>query len=581
MTERSMRMRAVVPPGEHFFDPIPVNALPYVAPVGAPPPALLPPLAAALVVQQQTAAATDQRVAQYLQQFPGHGARGVGVMPRIQFALLLGLALELRWALHALVQLLADTSASLSLKEHGVVLDGLVRHMALAPHLGMASGVDGDASLALDAALTLRNLCQELDNAAAVAAHPLTRPVLVAVLSSDDASDDAHELLRYTVDLVEATALFLAPPKDDLLFVLLVKRLLTAVDRASIVSTLRSLARMMLGGVHASGDALNCGDNIPQTVLEKVTAYLLLARDPAHTELLQAALDFLLQYVSTGAGGEALASALPNYRVSNWLVSRDRIHTAGTVLPVLLRHGWDVPVPSGPLMLVERASGPPSTPPAAAGAVLDELAAMAEPARATAWMRCVYEPHPEGQVTQILLWKAYEATFAPRASAGASGKLLPAVDFIKNVDKTFVHSSAMVLTLADNSKRFIIRGIQPRRVAVSVAAGEAAAEEYAQAPPVRQPDPKREVPANWRHRELHTLPAGLQRVSSVPVFGGGKGVDDVSTLAAMLVNVLLRYLRDEQGDADLEGLRRRLAAVLPGVVLANALLAELVDMEVV
>lgn len=51
-------------------------------------------------------------------------------------------------------------------------------------------------------------------------------------------------------------------------------------------------------------------------------------------------------------------------------------------------------------------------------------------------------------------------------------KLLPAVDFIKNVSNAFPNSSAMVLNLPSGQRKFIIKGIEPRFQSVDISTGE-------------------------------------------------------------------------------------------------------------
>lgn len=75
------------------------------------------------------------------------------------------------------------------------------------------------------------------------------------------------------------------------------------------------------------------------------------------------------------------------------------------------------------------------------------------------------------EYTQIQLWKSYESTFAePVRKQG--GKIGPAVEFIKNVSNAFPDAAAMVIVdPTTETKRFVIKGIQPRHKALSIEEG--------------------------------------------------------------------------------------------------------------
>ena len=118
---------------------------------------------------------------------------------------------------------------------------------------------------------------------------------------------------------------------------------------------------------------------------------------------------------------------------------------------------------------------PPTEVPNLEDELFQQILALNEPARSTAWLRCCFEPVRESQFTQITLWRAYEAKFSSPVHRSGR-KLLPAVEFIKNVSNAFRYASAMVVTdPASGEKKFVIRGIQPRLRAVSIKEGEVAA----------------------------------------------------------------------------------------------------------
>lgn len=107
----------------------------------------------------------------------------------------------------------------------------------------------------------------------------------------------------------------------------------------------------------------------------------------------------------------------------------------------------------------------PQNPPELPSDLYAKLYALPEPLRATLWLRICYESSTTNEVTQISLWKSYEKQFG-------NSKLLPAVEFIKNVNFAIKHSSAMVLDdvnpmTGETTKKFVIKGIKPRWVHAS------------------------------------------------------------------------------------------------------------------
>jgi chromatin structure-remodeling complex subunit RSC9 len=189
-------------------------------------------------------------------------------------------------------------------------------------------------------------------------------------------------------------------------------------------------------------------------------------------ELIGATLDFLYQYTAHGSNVSRLLN-------SNMTVPR----IFGTHLVRLLT--WGMPDPQMDYIRLPRRTKKkaPENPPVISEAILAELLDLQEPDRATHWIRTAYEDDADGEVTQISLWKAYESQFEQHARTHGR-RLLPAVDFIKNVTSAFKTSAAMVVNLPDGSKRFIIKGIRPREVAV--APSVLRAQEEAEANP--QPD---------------------------------------------------------------------------------------------
>ncbi|ODQ78106.1 hypothetical protein BABINDRAFT_163127 [Babjeviella inositovora NRRL Y-12698] len=532
-----------------MIDAVPVNT-------HAPPQIFYVPLA-----QQQVLA--DQKVAQYVASLPGNGAPGPSVMTRVSFAFQSGLADEIKWALSTLVTLTGDPNCKITLKDNPYLLDELMRHVMSASWLEFAQALDEDAQMmndagvqavddagaqALDAALVLRNLCQDISNAMLLSQHALAKPVLLVVLAHQADACDPHfhraqELLRYTIDVVEAVSSFFNVARDDPLFLTLLELLDATVDKSLVISILRALARLMVTNSNKGDEAPACGDNIPDAVLDRVTRYLQLTEP--YDDLTLTAIDFLYQYVLTpSVAGPA------NYRIAAVFKSEERLKTVLSYLPRLAAHNFAARVRARePIRLLQRVKPqPPAHPPAVPKPIIDELLALAEPLRASEWMRCVYEPSRDGNVTQISLWKCYESTFSPFLAAKddeAPAKLLPAVDFIKNVNNAFPNSNAMVLNLPNGQRKFIIKGIQPRQFAVALSEGAKNALAFSTDLDADAIDNGDDVPLQFVGVELNQLPAGIQRKSTFPKVGDVAPVmDEISVNAALLTNVVLKYLDD-------------------------------------
>ena len=85
-----------------------------------------------------------------------------------------------------------------------------------------------------------------------------------------------------------------------------------------------------------------------------------------------------------------------------------------------------------------------------------------EPKRAHQWLEEALEAHPDSSVTQIALWKAYEAAFN-----GSPTSLIEAKEFIQSASKVFEGASAQVIEKPKGSKpKFVITGVRPRLKAV-------------------------------------------------------------------------------------------------------------------
>ncbi len=392
----------------------------------------------------------------------GVGAVGVELLPRINFSLKSGISEEVSWALSALVQLSYGAPQLVSLKTGNLqFVDALVHEIEKAPFYKTDSesdllkieGVNEDKKtftqrqLASDATLVLRNISFDQENARVLANIPLIRKILTKglLLPEDDAS--LFEFKIYCVDIIESISSYIATEnEDDSLFLAVMISLERSDDRTIVIGTLRALTRLQVR------DDKGASANISQDLVDQITAYLLIPNDE---ELVIAALDFIYQYSINGGDQVKHLVGDSSFSPRGEFIRKQLIR--------LLTYNIPAPI-FEPIRLPRRTKLPiPSIPPEIPQSIITELIKLPEPDRATNWMRSCYEEDPEGEVTQISLWRAYESQFEGYRQGQ---KLLPAVDFIKNVSSAFKGSAAMVVQQQNGNRKFIIRGIQLREYAI-------------------------------------------------------------------------------------------------------------------
>lgn len=322
-------------------------------------------------------------------------------------------------------------------------------------------------------ALTLRNLSQDSEFTQLLASHPRTKRVLVEVLQNFEdeplltPADQRYknidnELLTYTADIVESVSSYYAPlPKDDELLLTLSQIFLRKDDRSLLISIMRSFSRFL---VRSETTDENCASNFNSQILDRVASFTL-SND---FDLVLTSLDFIYQYSLPG-----------NARVSHLLRSSHRQDIFRSRLPQLLIFQQKITnnpndtAALQPLRLISRIKPPiPTSAPKLSSEHYRQISILNEPLRATAWMRCCYRSVPDGEVTQISLWKSYELQFEKDIQGTTKRKLLAAVDFIKNVSQAFVHSNAKVINLPNGQRKFIIKGIEPRFASVDIKTGD-------------------------------------------------------------------------------------------------------------
>ncbi|KAK7206125.1 hypothetical protein BZA70DRAFT_255873 [Myxozyma melibiosi] len=297
----------------------------------------------------------------------------------------------------------------------------------------------------LEAALVLRNAAINPENARYLSRHRVCQAALVKCLLLPDRPCFV-ELRQYSLDISESVALFMQPSSSqDPLFKVLLPYL-KSDDRGVLIAAMRSVARLVIS-VEA-----NLLQAIDPAIISRICALILLDDEP----LLSVCLDFLYQYTSSSDNVELIADTV------DW---REPIQQLVRLLLYQARE-WRPVDPTVPQVAYTENKPPPLGPPELPQSLISELLLFSEPERATQWMRVCFEEDPDGDVTQIALWKAYESRFEEFVAQGK--KLLPAADFIKNVTMAFRNAAAMVVTLPGGQQKFIIKGIRPREVPLSL-----------------------------------------------------------------------------------------------------------------
>ncbi|EDO17781.1 hypothetical protein Kpol_541p24 [Vanderwaltozyma polyspora DSM 70294] len=417
------------------------------------------------------------------QNLPRETTRGTDDLTRMKMAILSDIPEEIKWALKKYLAYSNKAPYMISLKDLPDLLplfkpfitnlkpliENVDQPLVKFSNEGDNSEVSNTLQLGLTCLLILRNLSQDTDSVQVLVTDNEVKDFILFVLqeyekfctyssTGDNKQIFEHnfsivnELIHYTLDIMEAISSYMAPAKlDDPFFKTLIKLLNYSKDRYMVISVLRSLSRLL---VRSKADEESAADNIDESSLLLVVSFLLIDCD---SELVAASLDLLYQYILPG-----------NERISKLLSDISRFNQLATVLPKLLCDNVQLPeysnVEQFDVNLIKRLRPPaPKEAPQLDEKLFSELLHLEEPYRSTMWLRCCFEPVKESEVTQITLWKSYESKFAQPLRELNGKRLLPAVEFIKNVSNAFSIASAMVITdPTTGKKRFVVKGIQPR-----------------------------------------------------------------------------------------------------------------------
>lgn len=310
---------------------------------------------------------------------------------------------------------------------------------------------------ALEAALILRNLCLQPENAKFILRSPLLADILTRGLRLCD-TFESLEMKQYCVEICDSIPPTLQINSEDDPLYLTLSHGLDSDDRSLLLSSLRSLSRLSI-----ADENNRLLQDIKPSTIARLIQYLQLD----DVELLCALNAFFFQFTT--------------YRINTAaLVKNPEI---GTLVRRLLGLTmWNAQDKSEAVVISESqqvvpevtALPPPPEPPHLSEEIIRELLTFQEPERAIHWMRACFEVDKEAAVTQILLWQSYRTLFTPfslptqNGTVQVSGKpLLQAADVIKMVGTAFNGAMAMVTNHPSEGQKFIVRGIRCRRFPVA------------------------------------------------------------------------------------------------------------------
>ncbi|KAK5124946.1 hypothetical protein LTR85_001136 [Meristemomyces frigidus] len=286
-----------------------------------------------------------------------------------------------------------------------------------------------------EAALVVRNMCLQGENAQYLVKQPLSRDYLAVVLNLPQ-HPGVIELQHYALETAEQLLVWCDLAPQDALYQSLLAQLY-GKDRGLIITSLKTISRIAM---NLSGPKRL--DEVPRELLQRIQQWLLVEDE----ELRSACLDFLFQYTSFADN------------VDNLLQNIDAEALSRQLSRLLLFAAKEHKEQRPPTRQPEDDKTPVAVP-RLSRSLVESLLKLDEPDRSSEWLRMCFLPDKESEMTQISLWQAYQGTFA---SYHATHPHLIAGDFIKNVSTTFAGATAQVA----GANKYVIRGIRARKVPV-------------------------------------------------------------------------------------------------------------------
>lgn len=392
----------------------------------------------------------------------GFGFPGASLLDRILMSLQCGIGTEERWALGALVEMSFSANSFWTFKDNDVLTTTLLKRLASDIRTESGNEEDrkegcfstrkgdtdtilpfGKAAIShkelirqqhdLEALLVLRNMAVIPENAQYLANSPLSPSILIYEFDINNYGVN-EEHLHYCIELLGMASVYMKCNSfDDPLFQSVIKLISAGEDWSTIVPALRSMSRLLIR------DEANICKSLPNSFIPQIIRYLL----TTDYELITASLDFLYQYTAHPENISMVTTDATNTTaIRSHLIRLLTFGMKEIALDNKPEYHWlakHIPDPA------------PETAPELKPEVLAEHMTFTEPDCAAVWTHSCYEPNLHSEVTQISLWKTYEAQFKSQARADGT-RLLPAVEFIRNVAATFRSSQAVVSTLPNGQK---------------------------------------------------------------------------------------------------------------------------------
>ncbi|CAI8510822.1 unnamed protein product [Pichia kudriavzevii] len=401
------------------------------------------------------------------QNIHGLGNQGIKQLERIKMSFESDLLDEIKYVLNLLIVLSNNSPSKINLKQdYSFLVDYLLKYLEN-PQI--------EIDVKIDCFLIIRNIIQDIENCQTLSLNEKLREIILSFLDIYEDSvnhlsffenDQYKELIKYALDIIENISSYLSPIKsDDLIFNRLIRIFKLNNDKNTSITILRSISRYLYGSSATTNDASTLIDD---DFLNKTLGFLILANNSntIDDEVILTSLDFLIQYLSIKEDnlvklvqGDVNRKLIIEKLLPFLMIYKQNYKTEFNTQNLNHLRLYQRVLKTGDFNTVIPTMGTDDE-------IFRDLNSLKEPQRATAWLRCCFKPNKYSNITQIELWRAYESQFEKK-------NLLPAVEFIKNVQFAFPQSKAKVIQLPnDGGRKFIIDGIEPRLQVVNLEKGK-------------------------------------------------------------------------------------------------------------
>ncbi|KAF2670386.1 hypothetical protein BT63DRAFT_400621 [Microthyrium microscopicum] len=305
---------------------------------------------------------------------------------------------------------------------------------------------------ASQACLVIRNMVVLEDNARYLSEMPVIRDMMTIIFQLPRRAETV-EVKYYALEIAELlTKYWVLDGNDDFYLSLLDMVDQNSTDRGMIITGLRTLSRisMLL-------EAPNRLENAPIGLITKVYHWLLVEDE----ELRTACLDLLYQYTAITENVNHLVKAMDTESMVDTLMT--------FVMSGAIRIGINSETAKEPeVEHIPVSSAPADELPKLAPSVIQKLCQISDPKdQSSSWLRTCFVEDPNGEITQLALWSAYNEAFS---NAPSDNVLMVAKDFITNVTNVFPKAVARVVPHEQdrNRSKYTMKGISPRAVPIDL-----------------------------------------------------------------------------------------------------------------